>query len=307
MTRIRGELVADGFEVVVVDSPARLDSASSAPTAQDAGALASIELVVDAEGHAAELRVMDRLTNKTVTRRTTIEAPEASKFAQVLAVRAVELLRASLLELLIQAHPPPALAAPPAVAAVTGRASQWAASALDLEDESTWGVDAGTAVLAGFDGIDPALLGVIRVRRAIGHPFELRATVAGLGTEPRIQRAIGSARVSQQMGFLEVVLEMWNKSVVHPVVSLGAGALYVAVDGQAAGASPYVGVRSSGWAFAADAGVGAELRLTDRFHLSLEGHALITRPYPVIRFLGEEVARTSQPSILGTLTVVGWL
>jgi hypothetical protein len=307
MTRIRGELVADGFDVIVVDSSAGLDSVPSGAAGQDTGALATIELVVDAEGHAAELRVMDRLTNKTVIRRTTIEAPEASKFARVLAVRAVELLRASLLELLIQAHPRPAVAAPPAVVAVTGRASQWAASALDLEDESTWGVDAGTAVLVGFEGIGPALLGVIRIRRRIVRPFEVRATIAGLGTEPRVQAAQGRASVSQEVGLLEVEAGMLSRAWLHPVVSLGAGLLYMAVEGQPIAASPYLGERSSTWAFAADVGTGLELRLSDRFHLSLEGHAFVMHPYPVIRFLGDGVARTSEPSLLGTLTAVGWL
>ena len=306
MTRIRGELAADGFEVVLVESATAPGPTPEGSTAPDSGAIASIELVVDVEGHAAELRVMDRLTNKTVSRRTTIEATGASQFAQVLAVRAVELLRASLLELLIQARPPPAPATPPAVAAATQRASEWAASA--LERESTWAVDAGTAVLAGFGGVPAALLGVLRVRRAIVQPFEVRVTAAGLGTQPRVASSQGSASVSQELGLLDLVVGMWSKSVVHPVASLGAGALCVSTEGAATAESPqYVGQKSSRCAFLADVGIGGELRLSDRFEVSLEGHAFITRPYPVIRFVDQDVARISQPSLLGALTVVGWL
>jgi hypothetical protein len=75
----------------------------------------------------------------------------------------------------------------------------------------------------------------------------------------------------------------------------------------AAGSPQYVGQRSHLWAFLADVGVGAELRLSDRFEVSLEGHAFLTRPYPVIRFADQDVAHISQPSLLGALTVVGWL
>src|SRR4029077_12786935 len=75
----------------------------------------------------------------------------------------------------------------------------------------------------------------------------------------------------------------------------------------APGSLQYVGQKSSRGAFLADAGIGAELRLGDRFEVSLEGHAFLTRPYPVIRFAEHDVARISQPSLLGALTVVGWL
>ncbi len=304
MTRIQGELVADGFDVVILDAPPG-DSESIAP--QDAGVIASIELVVDAAGDAAELRVMDRLTNKTVIRRTTIGASESSTFAQVLAVRAVELLRASLLELLVQPKKQATADIPPPANNATGRASQWAAGALDVEEELTWAVDAGTAVILGFDGVGPALMGVLRLRRKVANPLEMRVTVAGLGTEPRVSRLTeGSAGVRQQIALFDFALTPWNRAVVHPIFSLGAGALYMSVDGSQA-ASIYQGQSDFTWAFAADAGTGLELRFSDRFQLSVEGHAFITRPYPVIRFLEHDVASLSQPSLLGTLTLVGWL
>src|SRR5207237_10601109 len=70
MNRIRGELVAEGFEVVVVDAPAAPDQGSPG----DPTAIATIGLTVDEGTHVAELRVVDRLTNKVVIRPRPVEA-----------------------------------------------------------------------------------------------------------------------------------------------------------------------------------------------------------------------------------------
>jgi hypothetical protein len=190
LTRIQGELTADGFQVVLVDSPGGLDQASTGDSAgQDGGALASVGIFVDAGAHIAELRVVDRLTNKIVVRRTAISEPETSRLAEVLAVRAVELLRASLLELLIESRPAPGGGAPPPRPAETRQASEWAAHAMRPEPPSTWSVEAGTALILGFGGIGPALLGVIRVCSAVVPPMNVRVTVAGLGSTSTVESA----------------------------------------------------------------------------------------------------------------------
>jgi hypothetical protein len=311
LNRIEGELTAEGFDVVVVDAPIGLqpggpEARGAGPaTAADRDAVASIELVVDTRERAVELRVIDRVTSKTVIRRTVIEAPDGSHFAQVLAVRAVELLRASLVELLILSQPPPSEVPPAAVRVVAERAQTWVARSIRPKRQATFGFDAGTAVLAGFGGIGPALLGVLRVRRTLGRSFQLRATVAGLGTQPTVVAPSGSATVAQQLGLLEVLVTPWADRGVHPVASLGAGPLYIAVDGQAAW--PYAPERSSGWSVALDSGIGAEMRLSDHFDISLEAHAFVTQPEQVTRFVGQSQARLGEPSLLGTLTVVGWL
>ena len=315
LNRIQGELTAEGFDVVLVDAPIVLAPLSPASDARGPGsaavavadrdAVASIELVVDTRERAAELRVIDRVTNKTVTRRTAIEAPEGPQFAQVLAVRAVELLRASLVELLILSHPPSSAVPAAAVQVVVDRARTWVASAPHPRPQPSFGFDAGTAVLGGFGGIAPALLGVLRVRRALGRSFQLRATLAGLGTQPTVTASSGSASVAQQLGLVELVASPWADRVVHPVASVGVGPFFVSVDGQAA--APYAAEQSSGWSVAIDSGVGGEVRLSDHFDISLEAHAFFTRPEQVTRFVGQEQARVGEPSLLFTLTVVGWL
>jgi len=159
-------------------------------------------------------------------------------------------------------------------------------------------------VLADFGGIPPSLLAVARVRRALIAPLTVRVTVAGLGTQARLDAAEGSATVTRDLGLVELVASPWPNAVVHPVASLGAGTLYASVDGQAN--PPYVGRQSDSWAVAFDAGAGAQARLGRRFALAIEAHALLAQPYPVVEFAGVNVAR-ALPSILTSLSVVGWL
>jgi hypothetical protein len=319
LTRIEGELAAEGFDVVLVDpaTGAPTDAANDAAP-DEAGAQASISFVVDTTARTAELRVVDRLTNKAVVRRTPIDATNASRAAEVLAVRAVELLRASLLELMIEAEPPPAPAsATPAPARASApreadrrQAKAWAAKALPARSEtapSRWAVEAGAGVLASAGGVGPAVVGVLRGRFALAKGLAVRATLAGLGTQPRVDAATGtgSANVAQDLGLVELVARPWPRAALRPTFSVGAGALYTSVDGQAS--TPYVSRHTSEWSAAADAGAGVELGLGpgDRFAVALEVHALIAQPYPVVRFLDDEAARAGDPSILGTLTFWG--
>lgn len=316
--RIQGELVAEGFEVVLVGSQPPLDRTGresdslraieppALPDSVPPGVLAAIDLAMNEGTHVVELRVIDRATDKVVVRRVPVEATEASRAAEVLSVRAVELLRASLLELLVARHPSPAVAVrPPPDLPDLDRAARWAAKTLRIEREPMWALEAGAAVMADLGGIPPSAVALVRVQRKLGGPLRLRATAAGLGTLPRVAGPAGTALVTQYLGLVEMVYDVPARAIVHPLLTAGAGALYVAVDGRAN--APYMSERATQWAAAVDAGAGAELRLGRNWNLSLEAHALLAVPYPVVEFLGTEAAHTGTPSLLASLTVAGWL
>jgi hypothetical protein len=299
--RIRGELVAEGFDISEADSP-REQVPLSGSAVPKSRVIATIDLSVDRGTHIAELRVVDRLTNKIVVRRTRVDDSDTPHTAELLAVRAVELLRASLLELLLEADRP----APSSPASVEAHhASQWAARALPAVPESDWGVEVGACVLADFGGVPPVVLGLVRVRRILFGPLSARVSMAGLGTQSRVEAAAGSASVTQNVGLIELVAAPWQSAIVHPILSIGVGTFYASVDGQAN--TPYAGLQSARWAAAVDGGVGAETKMGRHFALSLEAHALIAQPYPVVEFLGDDIARCGQPSVVGSLSVVGWL
>ncbi|WP_437586926.1 hypothetical protein [Sorangium sp. So ce1000] len=315
LIRIRGELVADGFDVEVLDA-----QSASAPrptmddAGQQAGSAALIGLFLAPDGQAAELWVVDPRTHETLVRRIDTRGEAREHIVEVLAVRAVELLRASLLELLMSsqrsAAPAPAAAPPPSK--VSQQVSRQAErSRVDASRRSMWGVELGGGLLASPGGIGPALLLVARLRVAplgplgpLG-PLEARLSFAGLGTAPRVVGPQGSATVQQRFGLVELAALPWPELRLRPRFSVGLGALHVAVDGEASW--PYRGVHSAQWAFAADAGAGVELGIVRRLDVVAEAHALVAHPYPVVRFVETEAARGARPALLGSLTLVGWL
>ena len=61
------------------------------------------------------------------------------------------------------------------------------------------------------------------------------------------------------------------------------------------------------WSFLVDAGVGAQLRLPDRFYVSLAAHAQLAEPYVAVRFVGTDVATAARPNVVVTLTIGAWL
>jgi hypothetical protein len=300
ITRIRGELVADGFDVSVIDappgeSPASLLSRDNQPT----GAAASLGLFLRADAQAAEVWVVDRLTGKTVMRRIELTTTPAGDVSEVLARRSVELLRASLLEILVETRNDPAASPGP-----RKDASRWASRALSAPP-SRWGIEAGAQVLAGFGGLDGAVMPVARVRFVLGQRFAVRSSLSGLGTQPRVETPVGSATVSQELGLVELVGELVPESWLRPSISLGAGTYHIGVDGSANW--PYAGTDESRFVFAADAGGGLALSLTSALWLSLEGHGIFLAPYPVIRFLGVDAATVGNPLVAATLTMAGRL
>ncbi|KYF67146.1 hypothetical protein [Sorangium cellulosum] len=309
LIRIRGELVADGFDVELLDA-----QSASAPrptmddAGQQAGSAALIGLFLAPDGQAAELWVVDPRTNKTLVRRIDTRGEAREHIVEVLAVRAVELLRASLLELLMSSRRAAAPAAAPPPGKMSPQEPSRAERSLDPPRRSMWGVELGGGLLASPGGIGPALLLVARLRVAPPGPsgrLEARLSLAGLGTAPRVAGPQGSATVQQRLGLVELAALPWPELRLRPRFSVGLGALHVAVDGEASW--PYRGTHDARWAFAADAGAGVEFGIVRRLDVVVEAHALVAHPYPVIRFVETEAASGARPALLGTLSLVGWL
>jgi hypothetical protein len=304
--RIGGELRAEGFDVLELDAPPEPASPTSGGR-NEPEAIAVLALTVDEGTRIAELRVVDRLTNKVVIRRSPVDVGDGSRrgpsAAEVLAVRAVELLRASLLELLVESRRPTSTSAPPAIEEQA--ASRWAARALPAERPPAWGVEAGAEVVGDFTGVPPALLALLRVRRLLAGPFAVRLSVGGLGTLPRVEAAAGSATVAQAFGLSEILVTFGAAWPVRPLVSIGGGASYVAVEGRAE--PPFQPRRDSRWGFAGECALGADLPLGRHVGLSMEGHVRAILPYPVVQIAGSDAAKTGVPALAGSLTLVGWL
>jgi hypothetical protein len=308
LVRLRGELMVEGFDAEVLERDLGPDTRASleriAPTM---AATAVVAVVAGTDPSSAELWVVDRVTGKTVVRRVRAEpAAAAPRIAEVLSVRAVELLRASFLELAISSRPPPdAVDAPvPTTPAVT----RFATEPLE-EPDWRWAMEAGGgaigAIATSGQGIGPEFVPVARIEHAFRAWLCARVTFAGLGTQARVDTPSGGyAAVAQSMLLADATVRFRRGKRIEPIASLGAGALRLDAEGHES--APYLAGSGVHWSPAADAGVGVRVPLRPRrFEIGVEVHALVADPYPVVKFFDAELARAGRPSVLGSVTILG--
>ena len=304
LIRVEGELAADGFEVVPIEAAPGASSATSMLQAESTATSTTVGLFLSADGTSAELWVVDKLTDKTVVRHLATQDQSENMRPEVLAVRVVELLRASLLELVVERNNAAARASRPPAQSGAQKATEWAARPLD-NPESVWAIETGAAVIWNPTQVEPAFVSVARGRYALASQMQLRLSFVGLGTHPEVSGVGGKASIEQWCGLAELLFVPWRKARFSPVLSLGAGAFHTAVSGDAV--LPYQGLHATQWSFAADAGLGLAFHFASRLELSLEGHALLAVPEPIVRFVSEDGAHVGRPGVIGSLSLLGWL
>lgn len=302
LVRLRGELSAAGFAVDVAETRTTFDlrTALTAATARP-NVRAAIAVGGTAGQEFAELWINDRDTGGVVIRR--VIAAELPRGAEVLSIRALETLRAALLEVAPDAPVKPAPAAAPAPAPPTVARQETEAGA--PLPRPRFALEVGGLVLGSFEGLSPAVLALVRGERVFGTHLMARLTLAGLGTRARVASDAGAAEVSQQLGMMELAVRFRVGTKLEPFLSLGAGATHVSAQGQATW--PYQGQTAALWAAVADAGVGVRVPLGERLQLAGELHGQGSYPYPVVRFLEATLARGGRPTVAATLSVVAWM
>jgi hypothetical protein len=300
LSLIRDELAAGGFEVATVDAgPARDPfSLADAMRAQRA-AVAAIGLLGDPETAQAELWILDRIGGSAEVRRIPVPSENPERVAEVLAIRAIEALRASALKLLIESSRLPPAPTPAAVVTPARAADEPAPRRHFVALET------GLSLLASPGELDPAAVPLARLRIAVAGPIVARLTIAGLGTRPRLETSRGTATITQAMSLCELGVVFRRDRRLAPALTLGGGVLRVGSD--AYGTAPYLGQRDERWAALVGAGAGLVATFGGRLALALEVHVLIASPYPVVRFADWEVATLARPAIWTTLTLLSWL
>jgi hypothetical protein len=290
LTRIREELLAGGFEVAVIDPGPRADPASVAEYIQrQPDSAATIALLGDPTLGPAELWILDRTGARTDVRRIAAPTDDPSHVAEVLAIRSIELLRASTLQKLVESNRP--------------RSSEIAT--VGARNRSRVGIELGITVVDDVNGPGPAAIPVARLHLLALRSTFLRLTAEGLGSRPRIQTAAGSATIGQNLGLVEVGTAFRRDRHVMPIVTLGAGVLYVTSDGD--GIYPYTSHQDSRWAAIVDCGVGLMGTVSNHWSSILEVHAFLAAPYPTVRFSGIDAGTIGRPALAAAFTLVTWL
>jgi hypothetical protein len=300
--RLKGELFALGLEVRLVDRPPTREETSEAEhdefsaLAADLGIDALIVVSGDTSPSAVDVWIFEPKSRRARVSRVVLE-PNAANAAETLAIRAIEVLRSNFVEIDLAAR------------------ARSEASVVPLPREERpqqpappaprFAVEAGIAVLGSLDGVGPALLPLVRLDWAPSSWLVAEATLAGLGTRPTIETEAGSATISQNYGLVGLGFFPSLDFGARPFVSLSAGALKTSLEGHAD--SPEQGHFVSQWSLLLDAGVGARVRVSDRYYVTPAFHVELAHPYVAIHFVDEEVASSGNPNLVGSFTFGAWL
>jgi hypothetical protein len=328
LSRTRGELLADGFHVLLVDPT---PESERVPTLQrvgrQAGAGVTAGLSLEGDGTTMDLYLVDLLSGRVLVQRLEERAAMGGQAPEVVARHQVDRLRAHLLDFLVEnlpatpatGGPAPPSSSSPAPSGQTPSSTSPAPppsapvpqpGSGQVETGATFGkprlgIEAGIAVLGGFDGVPAAVMPLVRGRYELERNVQVRVTAAGLGTQPQVDSTAGTATVDQALALVELVTQPWLEGRVRPSLSVGAGVYHVGVSGT--GATSNTGQESAGVAFALDGGAGLVVPLGPRVEISFEAHAILTAPGLAIRFVDTEVARIGRPAVLATMSLAGWI
>jgi hypothetical protein len=301
LIRVRGELVADGFEVTIQQTEPGVTSASAMATAGQDATSTSIGLFLSSDGKGAEIWIVDNVAGKTIVRHIDTESKTADDASDLLAVRVVELLRATLLESAIARQHEDEAPKPEAPASNEGRATLRGRRSVDGAPAKQLGLHLGGTMLWSPTELGPAWLPVVRAEWLAHRILHPRLSFVGLGTRPQVAGREGNAAVQQMLASFEVALIPWPAWIIRPQLSLGTGVWRVTVDGRADW--PYEGVSYGQWAFAADAGMGVTVPLTAAVEIVGEGHSTLAIPPPVVRFAGRDVTLIGRPAVTASIAL----
>jgi hypothetical protein len=292
LTRLRAELAAAGFEVTDI-ARSRAGDREAAEVEPPMGGVFATIAIAPRSPDAADVWVADRITGKTLVRR--VQGGPGRDVAAVLAVRAVELLQASLLEA-TESSPQRERASsaplPPDVSAWMQKSGP--------RMRSGFGLVAGAGLFHSFDGIPPAIVPVFGLSYRLSAPFALCLRASTPSFPADLETPYGTIAVHQDLASIELSYSPAPGGRIRPLAMLGVGAYRLGVAGTAA--APYEGRRGHVFSAMFDAGVGAALSLGTQVSLVADVRLLYLAPKPIVRAAGLPFGEVRRPSLLGAIT-----
>jgi hypothetical protein len=309
-TRVRAELGAAGFDVVVLpvsEEDPKLAVENAGHELHPASVLLVERLPSNGDANTkaaagAELWLADRMLRKTVMLRLkpadndgrADRTGASSREAARVAVQAVELVKARLAELSVTrehqaaAPPPPARLPPPPAREPRGAHPN---------------LTAGLGLLEGFQKGQQALTPVLRLGVALPEHWtgeilavDVRAGFVGLGRAARIEHGPGAATLRHTAVTLDGVVRFMPRRRVQPFVSLGGGLLALDVAGDAP--EPYRNDSGRTLSGLVNASGGLWLQPVAGFGLAIEGQLMDAWSKTIVRIAGEDAAEVAAPLLL---------
>ena len=271
--RLHAELELGSFEVIILEDQATLTSIDDLErAAQDRGAFAAIALRRGGQGTTARILIVDRVTGKSTTRNLLID--QSPNGPTLLAVRAADLLRASLVEFEPGEAPPKEVVGvvktppPPEVAQFARKPRRFELHAGGL---GLFNPELGYAV-------GPLLGARLRLGR-----LRLGLTFLGPLHGAEFQSNNGVATVRQELGNVTVG---WNLASQEEAghwefgPTLGAGVYHLKATSVVA--PPLIAKPDELWSFSASAGFAIQYFFNPTFNIGLAVGGLALLPRPVI-------------------------
>lgn len=289
--RVRAELEGLGVDVIVLRPPAE-GSTERAPLEQAArkvGAIAAVRLVESSHGKI-EVWVVDRVTGKTAVR--DLDASEAGASDASVAVGAVELLRASLMELHSGEPSHGEVQATPKV------------ESLALPTPPTTEPRLGLAVSGGSElglgGLGPAVDMTLGVWMRLGGPVGARLLSVATLAPARAATAQGTIDTRSELAGAALVYDLADRSAAWaPDVSLGVAAAHLTTSGAAK--PPYVGSSADRWFTAPFVGIGLGYSFVRGLRVRADGLVAWAFPTAHVHAPSGEVGRWGAPDAVVTL------
>jgi hypothetical protein len=307
-TRILAELSAAGFDVVEIDAPP--DTSSRAVVEAPSKAVATFAVERVGNRPAVDVWLADQITGKTTVRRLDLQIGASDRAVAILAIRAVELLRASLLEIVV---PPkaeggqPSEGVPPDVDVFVRKTSAPPRTMPRGLFEGV-GIEMGAGMNAAFSAIGPSAGLALRGswgRRRLHHGFAARMTLAAFELGPTLRAPGGTATFGQELAMIEGVFfapAFGHPSAGGPVsafISVGLGVSRFHVKGSAE--APNRPASADLWSPTATLGGGVGVRIAPGTALVLSVHGALMMRRANIDIAGQTAAKTLPASSGATL------
>jgi hypothetical protein len=264
-------------------------SGEASPTAEPIG---GVSLVRTPGQASARIWVAANTAGKDNVR-ITVSVDDADA-PSLLAIRAADLLHASLRDLHAAELSGPALASR-REATATPRAGLPAPAA---SPKSRWIAQAGLATLSEFGKLGAGWGVNVQLKRSVSHRLALTLAFTAPVLGQTYRSTAATAHVREELATVAAVVRVLTTPTLDLDLFQGVGAMHVSVHGEAT--SPWVARDASAWVAASSTGATVGLRLSERWGVGASVAGTFLLPRPIIDAAdGSYVAR--QPLLLANL------
>jgi hypothetical protein len=304
-TRAWAELTAGGVAAILLDCPSEPEACPTEGPPPGGNAV-TLKTFRRADETITEAALTPDGHDRPTVRRSLTVSDEAAADPKVMAIRAVELVNAMLLQVDSSAAEAAALRrAAMADAEYPGQHFKPDPTPGDwiLDPDRRWSLGAGGAFLKGAGGLSAAFGFAVRGSYAIHQRIGVSALLTEAPSRSDTATLDGALSTNQQLAALEVTYRLYRNAHVSAHLAAGGGGYHVNASWRG-GAVLMAGPSNSSaalWAALLSAGGGGVMALGHEMSLFTEVRAVLASPNPVVYGVDRRPLKTADPSLLLSL------